>query len=173
MLYYPCMIIKGALAQKIIQRTGLGHNPGHIREQIRHANANKETRKKLEQRYEQLRLGKPIIKGDLKKFLAVVADKKVVDLHGTYLHTIAHNPEKVITWAQHTVKAEGYERRQEQMHVEEKQLDTLEHKKEEEEKKKRKKEAEALAHAPVGVTHGNTPQMKDGKAPLPKHIKAT
>lgn len=157
------MLIKGALAQKIIQRTGLGHNPGHIREKIRHANIAPHERHKIIEGYDRLLHGKPMPKQEVKTLLQALGDKKVVNLHDTYLHTIAHNPEKVMSWAKNIVKSEEHERRQEQMRVEEEQL-----KKVELEKKKKpeeeKKEADALSVAPVSALHGKTP--------LPRQIKA-
>lgn len=171
------MIVKDKhLLKNIVERLRLEHSPSHIREKLRHANVGAEARKKLEHQYDRLLQGKSIPKTELKDFLHTIADRKVVDLHsGTHLgrYSSKESIEHIINQEKYKIKAETYERRQEQMHVEEEQLKTLEHQKEEEGKEKKKKATETLAHhAPVGVPQGHTPQMKDGKAPLPKHIKA-
>lgn len=155
------MMIKGRLAQKIVQRTGLGHHPGHIRDKIRHANIDDHTRHKILHEYDKLILGKPMEKHEVEKLLDTLGNKKIVNITGTYIHTIAHNPEKVIHWAKNTVKTEDHERVQEQMHVEEEQLKKIELEKKM--KKEEKEEANVLVSAPVN-THS-------GKTAVPAHFK--
>lgn len=166
------MIVKDKhLLKNIVERLRLEHSPSHIREKLRHANVGAETRKKLEHQYDRLLQGKSIAKTELKDFLHTIADKKVVDLHsGTHLgrYSSKESIEKIINQEKNKIKAETYERRQGQMHDEEEQLTQLELEKK---KKEKEKDAEILARAPIGVTQGHTPQMKDGKTPLPKHIK--
>lgn len=153
------MLIKGALAQKIIQRTGLGHNVSHTRSQILHSGLDKEEKHKLLKSYDRLIGNRTMEKHEVKELLSKLSDKKIINITGTYLHTIAHNPERVVSWAKHTVKAEDHERQQEQMRVEKEQLAHLE-------------KADVPATAQVGAHHTHEPQMKDGKTPLPAHIKA-
>lgn len=170
------MLIKGALAKKIIQRTGLGHDPGNIRHRIRQV-TDEHTRHKLLDRYNSLLLGKPIIKHDLEDFLHTLGDKKVVNLgSGTYIYTIAHNPHNVIRDSEHELHAEERKRMMEQAGLardtSKKELEDEKNKKKEEreEKEKEKKEEIKRAHESVTPPHSRTPTMKGGKLPLAPHI---
>ena len=167
------MLIKGTLAQKIIKRPGLGKTPTAIRDHIKQANVDEHTKKKLLDQYERLRLGKPIVKHDLKEFLHTIGDKKVMTLPGgTYVYTIAHNPEKVLKYAEREERVERHERIMEQQHERDVELahdrdEKREEREEEDEKKKGKEEHETLTHTPAG---SHAAQNKGGKEPLPKFI---
>lgn len=159
------MVIKGTMAQKIVQRTGLGKHPSAIRDHIRRANVDDHTKKKLLQNYGRLLQGKPIVKHDLKEFLHTLGDKNVMTLpSGTYLYTIAHNPENVLKHAERQERVERHERIVEQQHERDAELA------EQGELKQKEEEEKVLdGHAPL---KGHAPQEKGGMKPLPRFIKA-
>lgn len=163
------------MAQKIVQRTGLGKQPSAIRDHIRRAHVDDHTKKKLLHDYDRLLQGKPIVKHDLKEFLHTLGDKNVMTLpSGTYLYTIAHNPENVLKHAERQERVERHERIVEQQHERDTDLAKereLKQKEDDEEDEKKEKHGQKVrdGHAPL---KGHAPQEKGGIKPLPRFIKA-
>ncbi|MDP2630280.1 MAG: hypothetical protein Q8P56_02635 [Candidatus Uhrbacteria bacterium] len=171
------MLIKGQLAQKIIQRTGLGHNKYNIKRHIDMAAEKKvishDEAKHLKNEYERLYLGKPIPEHEVKELLNKLKDKKL-NIPGTYLRTTASNAQKVIDISERLVHVEERQHIMEDNMARNEELEKIAHDKEEnEEDKKKREEEEKRAHQKgqftvmKGGRSGSAPHH-DG-APLP-HI---
>lgn len=153
------MLIKGQLAQKIIQRTGLGHNKYNVKRHIDMAAEKKvishDEAKHLKQEYERLYLGKPIPEHEVKALLTRLKDKKI-NIQGTYLRTTASNPQKVIDISERLVHAEERQHIQEDNKARNEEFEKIAPDKEtdEERRAREKKEKRDALKSQMGVVHG-------------------
>ena len=143
------MLIKGVLAKKIIQKTGLGHAydvKRHIDMAAEKKFISHDEAHHLKKEYDRLYQGKPVPKHEVKELLEKLKDKRI-KIAGTYLRTTAANTEKVISRAEHVLHAEEHERIMADNRSREEELQKLAHQKDEtdEEKKKREEEEKRAA----------------------------
>ena len=147
------MFIKGALAKKIIQKTGLGHAydvKRHIDIAAEKKFISRDEAHHLKKEYDLLYRGKPVPKHEVKELLEKLKDKRI-KISGTYLRTTAANTGKVISRAEHVLHAEEHERIIADNRAREEELKNLAHQKDkkegetEEDKKKREEEEKRAA----------------------------
>jgi|GEM_PF-6794149 len=170
------MLIKGALSKKIIQKTGLGHAYSvkrHIEMAAEKKLISHDEARTLKKEYDRLNLGKPIPKHEVKELLTKLQDKRL-NIPGTYLRTIAANPEKVISRAEHLVHAEERDRI-----IAQNKQQNLELEKTDEEAEKKKKEQEEKDRSAeekiVSADHYQSQKIAEqhqGKTALPHTMKA-
>lgn len=101
-------IIKGTLSSRLVHAAGIGNAYNikrHIDIAAEHKVISHDEAHQLKKDYEKLYLGKPLTKQKVKDLLNRLKDKRI-KISGTYLHTIAANPEKTITRTARILHAE-------------------------------------------------------------------
>lgn len=161
-----------SVIENIIKHTGLGKNPLRIRDHIRRFAKDETEKNRLLKDYDRLLQEKPTTKHELRVFLKELGDKRKFHITGTYLHTVAHNPEDVMKHAERTIRAERHKEAAHQR-IQQREQDTLLREKEREEREKEKKADEINDVTPAH--HGHEPQTKEGHKPVAAHYtdKAT
>ncbi|MBI4253026.1 hypothetical protein HY623_02480 [Candidatus Uhrbacteria bacterium] len=152
--------------QNIIQHTGIAKNPLRIRDHIRRFAKDESEKTRLLKDYNRLLQEKPTTKHELRVFLKELGNKGKFHITGTYLHTIAHNPDDVMKHAERTVRAERHKEAAEQR-IHGREQEKLEKEQEKEEIEKAKKAAEINEVTPAH--HGHEPQTKEGREPVAAH----
>lgn len=151
--------------ENIIKHTGLAKNPSRIRDHIRRFAKDEGEKKRLLTDYDRLLQEKPTTKHELRVFLKELGDKGKFHITGTFLHTVAHNPDDVMKHAERTVRAE-YHKEAIQKRIQDREQEKLTKKKEEErEKEERADEINEVSPA----HHGHEPQTKEGHEPVSAH----
>ncbi len=125
------MIIKGQLAQKIVQHSGIAHHQSLIRSKIRQHAASHHEGEHLIHQYEKLVHGRPMEKHEVKELLDKLRDRKF-KITGDYLKTVWHDSEKLIHKAKldikHDIAELNEERAQEKKLEEQKDLEKVQEK---------------------------------------------
>lgn len=165
------MLIKGALAKKIIQRTGLGHAydiKRHIDMAAEKKVISHDEARHLKKEYDRLYQGKSLPKHEVKELLDKLKDKNI-KISGSYLRTTAANTQKVIDTSARLVHAEEREHIVADYNMRNEELEKLAHDKNETEEEKKKREEKEKKEALKGQLN----LMKGGKSSQSSHHQGT
>lgn len=150
------MIKDKRVIENIIKHTGIGKNPLRIRDHIRRFAKDEAEKRRLLTDYDRLLQEKPTTKHELRVFLKELGDKGKFHITGTYLHTVAHNPDDVMKHAERTIRTERHKEAAQQR-IQQREQDKLLKEKEKEEREKEER------------AEGHDPQIKAGHEPVSAH----